>query len=64
MNLFIAMARVALFLDKARRFLDEPRTKPTIRTIECSELDVEAIRACMVELVELRRVGGSGVRSA
>ena len=64
MNLMIAMARMALLLDRARQILDSPKTKPTLRTLEISELDVEALHRCMQELVELRRVGGSGVRSA
>lgn len=54
MGLFVAMARVALVLDKGRRILDEPRPGMTLRTLEISELDVEAIHACMTELVRLR----------
>ena len=43
MGLLVAMARVALVLDKGRRILDEPRPGMTLRTLEISELDLEAI---------------------
>jgi hypothetical protein len=55
-NLFMAMARVALFLDKSRNILDRPSFDLYPRTIEASQLDVEAIHACMVELVRLRKI--------
>ena len=56
MGLFVAMARVALVLDRGRRILDEPRPGMSLRTLEISELDVEAIHACMAELVRLRKI--------
>lgn len=50
----MSMARVALLLDKSRSILDLPNPLPRLRTIEISELDLQAIQTCMVELVRQR----------
>jgi hypothetical protein len=52
----MSMARIALLLDKGRSILDLPNPLPRLRTIEISELDLEAIHACMAELVRLRKI--------
>lgn len=53
-NLTMAMARIAMFLDKARRILDQPSDR--LRTVEASELDVQAVHTICVELVRLREL--------
>lgn len=67
MNLFMAMARVALFLDKCGGLLDEAKKREpdraTLRTVEASELDVQAIHVLCVELVRLRESRGRRARS-
>lgn len=57
-NVIMAMARIALFLNKSAGLLDEAEKKEpervTLRTVEASELDVQAIHTLCVELVRLR----------
>ena len=55
MNLLMAMARCALVLDRARRFIDSPAHAGKLVTIEISSVDVQALHRCMVELIEERR---------
>lgn len=71
MAILMAKARVALFLTRATRILDDPARRDRHDPVEASPLDVEAIQrvawellAVTQELADLRRRVGPGVAEA
>jgi hypothetical protein len=58
-NLVVAMARMALVLDRGRHATDEPGNEGKLWTIQISNLDVEALQVCMRELLALRAIARS-----